>query len=1318
MKLKCLPCLFGIGVGLFAVVWATTFAAFAQQKPDAKAVGVFDPAKILKIHLEIPAKEYEAMSPALPGFPGGGAPPVQAKEKREVERNRFDTAFPWVEADVSANGQVFKKVGLRYAGDVTYFVTANSVKRPLKIQFDKFGAQPYQGHSTIELHAMPLDTWKVREVLANALFRAAGVPAPQTAFAEVTLTVPGKHDKVYLGLYTAVEGIDGRFLSERLGSDKGLLMRPYKMRGIDYLGDEWDKYKGQFQPQREATKEEGQRVVDFAKLVNQATDEEFKKQIGSFLDIDAFLRFMAANALTANLESFLAVGSNYHLYLHPKTNQFHFIPGELEYAFANSQFMGTPEQLMNLSLTKPYPGENKLPERLLAIKEVNEKYQKLLKDLATTAFSKERLMKDAEAALKVTEEIRAQEAKAVAARKEPAPGFGGFGGKGPQPPDVKTFAEKRAASITAQLAEPGKGFVPQPFNFGAPKGGGNLQAIDEKIFRESVQVPPQFEATLFGAPPKVNYPVAIAATADGVVFVAVDEQGSLGRTPGGGKILRCVDRDGDGKADEVTVFAKVDHPRGVVTRGNAVWVMAPPTLSVLYDDDGDGVSDRQEVLVTGLTTEQINIRGGDHTTNGVRMGIDGWLYIGVGDYGIKEAKGKDGKKIVMRGGGVVRVRPDGTDLEIYCTGLRNPFDLAIDPFLNLFTRDNTNDGAGWDTRVSLLKQSAHYGYTQLYANFTDEIMPTLGVFGGGGGTGGLFVQEPRWPEPFRNTLFTGDWGRSEVYVHDLRPHGPTFDLKQEVFMKMPRATGMDIDGSGRLYVASWRGGEAAVYLGPNVGFVARVTPKDYKPAPFPDLQKAGLDDLMRHLAAPQNVTRLHTQSEILRRGPDPRMTKGLVALASNDKAPLEGRVAAIFTLKQLDGAGAQPTLLKLMSDPMIREFAMRALTDRKQELSGLAAAPFVAALTDASPRVRAQALISLGRLGDASAAKSILPLTARPKESVMPAKKPLQDQPDPDRVIPHLAVRALVALKANGACLAALDGPNWEGALWALRSMHDPKTVDGLIAKLGVVRTAELRRGILSTLVRLYHREADYAGSWWGIRPDSTGPYWDRVEWEMSKRIGSVVLAAARDGEPETFAFLKTELARHKVALPGLPTSTDAIVMEKEKPLVLPKADSNNPNQIGNMAFEAAVQRALAIKGDAQKGEALFKAQACVACHTTADGQFPRGPHLVDIGKRYKTDELLESILKPSAKIAQGYETYRFEMTDGRVFTGFVVSERADATLIREATGEQRELSRKTIETRTMTKQSAMPEGLVSNLTAQQLGDLVAYLRSLETRRD
>ena len=72
------------------------------------------------------------------------------------------------------------------------------------------------------------------------------------------------------------------------------------------------------------------------------------------------------------------------------------------------------------------------------------------------------------------------------------------------------------------------------------------------------------------------------------------------------------------------------------------------------------------------------------------------------------------------------------------------------------------------------------------------------------------------------------------------------------------------------------------------------------------------------------------------------------------------------------------------------------------------------------------------------------------------------------------------------------------------------------------------------------------------------------------------------------------------------------------------------------MNDEAAARRATRAKGDAERGKALFTAQSCRACHTDADGQMPKGPHLVDIGKRYSPDELVESILKPSARSPRG----------------------------------------------------------------------------------
>src|SRR5918993_319354 len=81
---------------------------------------------------------------------------------------------------------------------------------------------------------------------------------------------------------------------------------------------------------------------------------------------------------------------------------------------------------------------------------------------------------------------------------------------------------------------------------------------------DDLEAPPGFAMTLFAAPPAVNYPACLTATPRGEVFVGIDDQGSLGRDANRGRIVRCVDADDDGIAEEIKTIAKVDHPRGVV----------------------------------------------------------------------------------------------------------------------------------------------------------------------------------------------------------------------------------------------------------------------------------------------------------------------------------------------------------------------------------------------------------------------------------------------------------------------------------------------------------------------------------------------------------------------------------------------------------------------------------------------------------------------------------------------------------------------------------------------------------------------------------
>tara|TARA_R110002096_G_scaffold11515_6_gene42346 strand:- start:3964 stop:6996 length:3033 start_codon:yes stop_codon:yes gene_type:complete len=496
------------------------------------------------------------------------------------------------------------------------------------------------------------------------------------------------------------------------------------------------------------------------------------------------------------------------------------------------------------------------------------------------------------------------------------------------------------------------------------------------------QLPAELESTRFSGPEITPSPACLAAAPTGEVFVGVDMLGSLGKGPGKGKIIRLIDEDQDGVADSHTEFAKIDNPRGLIPVGNQLFVLhtvIPESvgkltgmhLSVFEDKDWDGVADGPyQILVSDVSPPKHNQdRGADHTTNGIRMGIDGWIYIAVGDFGIHGAKGTDGTELTMLGGGVVRVRPDGTELEVYTTGLRNIYDIAIDPLMNIYTRGNTNDGGGWNVRFIHHIQSAHYGYPMHFKNFTGEILPALEDLGGGSGTGSMYFQEPGWPAKFNNQPMMCDWGRSTLYIHRLKPDGASFTQEPEVFLKVNQISDVDCDGSSALYVAAWDG---AGYKGSSEkGYVQRVVPKGWTYQAFPDLAKASPSELVALIGAASAKARLHAQQAILRRG-DPSVAEALLAMAKSHDASLDSRVAAIFTYKQLLGEGANAELVQLAGDAVVREWALRAATDRKTQLGGLSKDVFAGALRDSNPRVQVAAAVSLGRLGDVTAAEALL----------------------------------------------------------------------------------------------------------------------------------------------------------------------------------------------------------------------------------------------------------------------------------------------------------------------------------------------------------
>ncbi len=642
---------------------------------------------------------------------------------------------------------------------------------------------------------------------------------------------------------------------------------------------------------------------------------------------------------------------------------------------------------------------------------------------------------------------------------------------------------------------------------------------DEKILSD-VKVPKEFDVAVFSTPAMANYPVYISAAPDGTLYVSSDKNGSLDRALHRGSIIRLRDTDGDGRADERKVFVPdVDSPRGSVWDHDRLYLVHPPHLSAFIDHNGDGVSDEQKILVKNIAFG-FKDRPADHTTNGLTLGIDGWLYIAGGDFGFVEAEGTDGRKLQHRGGGVIRVRPDGTELQIYSTGTRNILDVAMSPALDAFCRDNTNDGGGWDMRFHHFTGLEDHGYPRLYMNFPDEYIKPLAEYGGGSGCGGCYLNEPGFPERYASVPLTCDWGRNWTYSHHVTPNGATFKDDVREFIGMTRVTDVDVDAMSRIYAASWRGATFN-YAGEEVGYIVTVKPKGYTPEPLPDFTKASDAELVKLLESPSARRRMEAQRALVRKGLNDEAKKALFTLLENPPS-LNSGIAALFAVKLADGNGdfTRTVLSKLLTAKYadtLRSFALRAMTDREKELAGAFDGELQTALHEPKPRTRLEAIVAAARLGNLKLAEHVTASLG-----------------DPDPVIAHTAFRALAQMKATDACFTVVDKadapyPQRAGALLALMRMHEPAVVDGLITRLDKETDSARRRGLLAALCRLHFHEGPWKGDSWGTRPDTRGPYYQPEKWSESDKVLAAIKSSLSKATGEEAGWLAGEMTRNRI---------------------------------------------------------------------------------------------------------------------------------------------------------------------------------------------
>ena len=471
------------------------------------------------------------------------------------------------------------------------------------------------------------------------------------------------------------------------------------------------------------------------------------------------------------------------------------------------------------------------------------------------------------------------------------------------------------------------------------------------------------------------------------------------------RLIRLEDKDGNGAADHRTLFSdRFKEPLdgigfSILADDGNVYFTCIPSVWKLTDTDDDGVADKDEAISTGYGV-RVSFIG--HDLHGITRGPDGRLYFSVGDrsYNITDGEGTnhvgDGK------GAIFRCESDGSGLELYCDGLRNPQELAFDNYGNLFTFDNTGDigdiarmvyalegtNSGWN----MAHQSPHHYATHLdwgdfrpklsmwvkermFDTYNEEqpqwVYPPAAHLANGP-SGVTYLTGNSLPEDLRDHFllanYRGPSDRCTVLTVKVEPKGAGYGTTSvEELFKGVGASDVELGFDGAIYLCDFGGGWSVNENGSIQVAKSKNAEHRAAGAAVAKLFKEGFDqrspqELEKMLEHPDRRVRQASQFALVKKG-----AAGADVLKTNasNGETLYSRLHAVWGLGQLarSGSNQSDTLIALLedADPEIRANAARVIGEA--EITGAKASLIALLAKDKSPRVKSLAAVALSRIG-------------------------------------------------------------------------------------------------------------------------------------------------------------------------------------------------------------------------------------------------------------------------------------------------------------------------------------------------------------------
>jgi putative membrane-bound dehydrogenase-like protein len=843
----------------------------------------------------------------------------------------------------------------------------------------------------------------------------------------------------------------------------------------------------------------------------------------------------------------------------------------------------------------------------------------------------------------------------------------------------------------------------------------------------------------------LHNPTNIDIDRDGRIWVAegIRYRYHSERQPEGDRIVVLQDTDGDGKADDSHTFVQepaLVAPLGIAVIDNKIVVSQPPDLIVYTDVDRnqkfDPAVDKREVLLTGFMG--INH---DHSLHSVTVGPSGKWIFNSGNTGgmFTDRSGKtfrvfgsyrpgpvgpfkfpfdpaqyagkpsdDGHVYV--GGFTVRMNPDGTNAEIIGHNYRNSYEQSVTSLGDVFQNDNDDPPA---CRVSFVMEYANFGFSSNdgertwqadrrpgqsipVAEWRQEdpgMTPPGDVYGGGSPTGNVFYENGALGPAWEGTFFAGEAGRNEVFSYQPARQGAGFALERRIFVTtnvkqqyagsdfvggnstakgavetLFRPSDIAVGPDGALYVSDW--------IDPRVGghqdldetlsgAIYRIAPKGFV-SNVPKFDAATVDGLITALRSPAVNVRAIGIEGLKARG---AAAIDAVAALLNDPSPyMRGR--AIFLLYQLGPEGrARAGSPESFTDPALRIAAYRAM--RRADVDVMPVAAKLA--KDADAGVRREVAVSM-RDQSGDAVLDILSDVARGYDG--------QDRTYLEALGTGATGKEPAVYDRLRRDLGVKDDPlTWTPAFARIAwRLHPPGAVPDLLTRAQSAQLSAVDRKLALDAIAFVKDPSASKAMLTLAEPKSATR--EQATWWLLNRLSN--------------DWADYEL-RPALKAAGI-YDPESIVLREA---VIPKPPADLP--------ELSIEGIVRLIGDPARGKTA--STRCLMCHSIGGTGAELGPALDGWGQGKSAAVIATAIVKPSAEIAHGYEGTTLQTKDKLTIQGVLIKE-GDPLMMRSMGGLTQIIPADRVASRRRMTESLMMSGAQLGLTAQDVADLIAFLRS------